>query len=181
MPFREFLKLSKIVAGRMDFSPGKETTLLRVPNAPKAIPTICYEGIFQLNNPELVANSEVGWLLNLTNDAWFGASSGPYQHLEATRFRALEYGLPMVRVANTGLSAVIDPYGRTIVSSRLNEKTALDSSLPNISLFPMSGHLDLLNLVWRVLPQMKWQKGIHSHNRLIKRESKMEDAPSLLS
>ena len=69
-------------------------------------------------------------LVNLTNDAWFGASSGPYQHLEATRFRALEYGLPMVRVANTGLSAVIDPYGRTIVSSRLNEKTAIDSSLP---------------------------------------------------
>ena len=66
VPFREFLKLSKIVAGRMDFSPGKETTLLRVPNAPKAIPTICYEGIFQLKNSELVANSEVGWLLNLT-------------------------------------------------------------------------------------------------------------------
>ena len=130
VPFREFLKLSKIVAGRMDFSPGKETTLLRVTNAPTAIPTICYEGIFQLKNPELVANSEVGWLLNLTNDAWFGDSSGPYQHIEATRFRALEHGLPLVRVANTGLSAVIDPYGRTIVSSRLNEKTTIDSILP---------------------------------------------------
>ena len=130
VPFRQFLKLSKIVAGRMDFSPGIETISLKVPNAPKAIPTICYEGIFQLKNPELVANRQVGWLLNLTNDAWFGDSSGPYQHLEATRFRALEHGLPLVRVANTGLSAVIDPYGRTIVSSRLNEKTTIDSILP---------------------------------------------------
>ena len=130
VPFRKFLKLSKIVAGRMDFSPGIETTLLKVPNAPKAIPTICYEGIFQLKNPEIATNSRVGWFLNLTNDAWFGSSAGPYQHLEATRFRALEHGLPLVRVANTGLSVVIDPYGRTIASSRLNEKTIIDSILP---------------------------------------------------
>ena len=99
-----------------------------VPGAPAMLPLICYEVIFP---GEAVPQGErPGWLLNLTNDAWYGISPGPYQHLQQARVLAIEEGLPLVRAANSGVSAVIDPFGRIVHSLPLGTAGILDSTLP---------------------------------------------------
>ena len=71
-----------------------------------------------------------GWIVNVTNDGWFGNSTGPYQHLQQARVTAIELGLPLARAANTGISAVIDPVGRVINSLPLGTEGVLDAPLP---------------------------------------------------
>ncbi|WP_333712379.1 apolipoprotein N-acyltransferase [Yoonia sp.] len=110
------------------FTPGTAPALIDIPGIGSAIPLICYEGIFA---EEIVADiSHRRLLLLITNDAWFGKAAGPLQHLAQARLRAIEQGLPMVRVANTGVSAMIDPYGRITASLPLGVDGALDAPLP---------------------------------------------------
>jgi apolipoprotein N-acyltransferase len=131
LPFQDFLErlglmqLTKLPGG---FIAGDRRRPLNVPRAPRVLPFICYEIIF----PDEAAPGQdrPGWLINLTNDGWFGISSGPYQHLQQARVRTIEQGLPLVRAANTGISAVIDPLGRIIASLPLGAEGVLDASLP---------------------------------------------------
>lgn len=121
--------LQKITPGSQDFSPGPSYEPTRLPHIPPFRTLICYEAIF----PEEVCRSTQDrpqWLLNITNDGWFGHSPGPYQHFASARFRAIEQGLPLVRVANTGISAIVDPVGRIIHSLPLYFQGILDGFLP---------------------------------------------------
>ncbi|MDA1088805.1 MAG: apolipoprotein N-acyltransferase [Proteobacteria bacterium] len=128
VPFRDILPIEKLTAGRQDFSPGPGIRTVVFDGLPPVSPLICYEVIF----PGNVADPEnrPQWILNLTNDGWFGQSFGPYQHFAAARLRAVEEGLPLVRVANTGISGVIDGYGRTVKKLGLGREGVIDSPLP---------------------------------------------------
>mgnify|MGYP001627824968 CR=1 FL=1 len=109
------------------YTPGPGAELVRL-TAGAALPLICYEAVF----PQDVnaAPERPGFLLQITNDAWFGTYSGPYQHLVQARMRAAEQGLPMVRAANTGVSAMIDPHGRLLAGIPLGEAGYTDARLP---------------------------------------------------
>jgi len=110
------------------FSAGSGVRIIRAKGLPDFLPLICYEAIF----PGLaqLGNERPGWLLHLTNDAWFGSYSGPFQHLVQIRARAIEQGLPVARSANTGVSAIIDPFGQIVGRIPLNEAGYLDANLP---------------------------------------------------
>lgn len=125
-----FLPVEKVTQGTTDFSKGAGAKLLEMGGGGKFQPLICYETIFSGFRPENGAR-ETGWLLNITNDAWFGTSTGPYQHLHMARTRAVERGVPMVRVANTGVSAIFDSYGRMQGYLPLNSQGILDMELPS--------------------------------------------------
>jgi apolipoprotein N-acyltransferase len=111
------------------FDAGSKRQLLVVPGLPAVAPLICYEAIF----PGEVVPSEAprpGLLLNVTNDGWFGTTSGPYQHFAQARLRAIEEGLPLIRAANSGISAIVDPYGRVLAELPLGAEGVLDGGLP---------------------------------------------------
>jgi apolipoprotein N-acyltransferase len=110
------------------FSAGDGPHLVSAPGVPPFLPLICYEAIFPagLRAPE----GRAEWLVQVTNDAWFGEASGPYQHFAQARVRAIEQGLPLARVANTGISAMVDPYGRVVASLGLGEAGYIDAVLP---------------------------------------------------
>jgi len=131
LPFEwllEPLGFRRIVTVPGSFAAGRGPVSLAIPGAPSAGFSICYEAIFPDHFVDPLKRP--GWLINVTNDGWFGNSTGPYQHLAQARLRAIEQGLPLVRAANTGISAVIDPYGRTLSSLPLSQEGVLDSGLP---------------------------------------------------
>jgi apolipoprotein N-acyltransferase len=131
LPFQDLLErigLQTLTEQRGGFLAGDRHRLITVPGAPSALPLICYEVIFP---GELRSSDErPGWIVNVTNDGWFGNSSGPYQHLQQARVTAIEQGLPLVRAANTGISAVVDPVGRILGSLPLGSEGVLDAPLP---------------------------------------------------
>jgi apolipoprotein N-acyltransferase len=155
LPFQDwmeklgFVQLTKVQGG---FIPGTRRRPMEIRNAPRALPLICYEAIF----PADVAarNDRPGWIVNLTNDGWFGISTGPYQHLQQARLRAVEQGLPVVRAANTGISAVIDPLGRIVARLGLGVEGVLDSSLPSAiapTIYARSGDIPAVIIVTAAL------------------------------
>jgi apolipoprotein N-acyltransferase len=128
IPFRHILPVENISGGHGDFSYGKGPATIAAGALPPFSPLICYEAIFPDEATD--GTHRAKWLLNVTNDAWFGVSSGPYQHLQMARVRAVENGLPLIRAANTGISAVIDPFGRILRTLPLEQEGIIDSYLP---------------------------------------------------
>lgn len=132
LPFSGFLErlgLRQFVHIPGGFEPGVTRKLLRVPGLPQAFPLVCYEAIFPESLQSDLRNS-AGLIINVTNDGWFGPTFGPYQHLAQARLRSIESGLPFLRAANTGISAIIDSYGRTIDQLALGTEGVLDTRLP---------------------------------------------------
>ena len=128
-PLLEAIGLRQLTRLRGGFDVGATPRpLLNVPHLPPAAPLICYEAIFPA---AVVEGSErPGLLLNVTNDGWFGDTTGPRQHLHQARVRAVEEGLPLVRAANNGISAAVDPYGRILGRLDLDARGTIDVALP---------------------------------------------------
>jgi apolipoprotein N-acyltransferase len=140
VPFGEYLPLRGVLerlgltqlvrSAPGGFEPGTGSAKLRVPGLPDAWPMVCYEAIFPNEWGELFGGERAAFILNLTDDIWFGRTAGPYQHFAQARLRAIEQGLPLVRAANSGISAVVDGLGRTIAELPLGAEGVLDSALP---------------------------------------------------
>jgi len=131
LPFAALLEplgFRKVITIPGSFAPGPGPVTFDIPASPPVALLICYEAIF----PQDLVDSgkRPQWLLNVTNDGWFGNSTGPWQHLAQARLRTIEQGLPMARAANTGISAVIDAYGRTRAALPLGEQGVIDATLP---------------------------------------------------
>ena len=128
VPLRRLLGPLKLTAGRRDFTPGPGLTTMTMGGIAPFSALVCYEVIFP--GEVVVPGNRPGWLLNLTNDAWYGETAGPHQHFENARMRSVETGLPLVRVANTGISGVADGLGRVVGRLGLGERGHLDIRLP---------------------------------------------------
>jgi apolipoprotein N-acyltransferase len=128
MPFRRFLPIDNFIPGAIDMTPGPGPKTLTLSGLPAFSATVCYEAIFpgRVTDP----TARPAWMLNVTNDAWYGNSSGPYQHFAIARTRAIEEGVPLVRAANNGISGIVDPAGRVIARTRLDSIGYADIALP---------------------------------------------------
>ncbi|ADE29887.1 apolipoprotein N-acyltransferase [Rickettsia prowazekii] len=128
MPLKNILPFKKLTHGLIDYKEGDGGLVYIKKYHLKIKPLICYESIF----PNFVRtnNEIVDVIINITNDAWYGKSSGPYQHFHISRSRAVENGLPMIRVANNGISAIVDPIGRIVKKLNLNEINYIQGLIP---------------------------------------------------
>lgn len=156
-PFGEYLPyetlwnslgIGNIVNMPGGFTAGAARSLITLPNGKSLYPLICYEAIFA---DEISADVEkASFILNLTNDAWFGNTPGPYQHFLQSRLRAIETGLPLIRAANSGISAIINPHGEILQSLDFDEKGFLDSTLSGLSVSDWNSYARNTNL-WLIL------------------------------
>jgi apolipoprotein N-acyltransferase len=131
VPYGEYFpSYLPIRLGEQGWTPGPGLRTLHVKGLPPIGPLICYEAAF----PARVAieSDRPAMLVNITNDSWFGNSAGPRQHLAAARMRAVEEGLPVVRAANTGISAVIDAHGAIVASLGLDHTGVLVAAIPGM-------------------------------------------------
>lgn len=140
VPFGEYIPFSSVVniAPLVQFiglRSGPGPAIIAPDAAPAFMPLICYEGIFP-NITMPLDNQDISWLVNVTNDAWYGVSAGPHQHLKQVSFRSIEQGLPLARSANTGISAIIDPYGRILEDIPYNTRGHISSYLPQSATSP---------------------------------------------
>jgi apolipoprotein N-acyltransferase len=138
VPFGEYIPFGDLLSNvgisafaaraGMGYSAGEGAKILSLGRVGKVLPLICYEAVFpqDLN----AAPERADWILQITNDAWFGDLAGPYQHLAQVRLRAIEQGLPLLRAANTGVSAVIDAHGRVLRSLPLDTDGVIDAVVP---------------------------------------------------
>jgi len=153
MPLRDVLPLDSIAAGPTDMTAGPGPRTLHADGIPAFSPLICYEVIFP--GAAIDPDDPPQWLLTVTNDAWFGLTAGPHQHFAMARFRAIEQGLPLVRVANTGISGVVDPVGRVLSTLSLGDQAqsvrGLPRSLSTPPYFARLGHLPALSLATLLL------------------------------
>ena len=131
VPFKEFLPfVQKITHGLTDFSPGDGPATIEAAGLPPFSPLICYEIIFPGATVANAPATRPAMILNITNDAWYGDTSGPYQHFAMAKVRAAEEGIPVIRAANSGISGVIDPTGKTVSSLALGTQGILDFRIP---------------------------------------------------
>ncbi|MDP1914464.1 apolipoprotein N-acyltransferase [Brevundimonas sp.] len=154
VPFGEYLPAAGLLGALgvrslthmpTDFSAGPRPAPIDIPGAPRTQPLICYESLYPGFTPGAAGRPE--WIVNISNDAWFGRSSGPLQHLNLASYRAIETGLPVVRSTPTGVSAMIDPWGRVIGDQRLEpgESGVIDARLPRPTTVTLYGRFgDLL-------------------------------------
>lgn len=152
VPFGEFIPLGKwmesknvpvISTSLLSISPAPEKTLTQFPGLPLGSPQICYEIIFPGLTPHPKTGASPEFILNQSNDAWFGQSWGPAQHANIARYRAIEEGLPLVRAASNGVTAVIDPYGRILAQTDRNISSHIDTPLPKPLKFQLNSGVSL--------------------------------------
>jgi apolipoprotein N-acyltransferase len=139
VPFGEFIPFGKwmeaknvpvISTSLLSISPAKKKTLAQFPGLPLGSPQICYEVVFPGFTPKSYEGQSAAYILNQSNDAWFGKSWGPAQHANIAQYRAIEEGLPLIRAASNGVSAVIDPYGRILAQTDNSQPSHIDVELP---------------------------------------------------
>ena len=174
MPFENIFDIAPIV-GFTGFKQGAGQKTLEMPEGLKFSPLICYEIIFpkraiapSLPRPDMI--------INLTNDGWYGDSAGPYQHLVQSRFRAIETGIPVLRSANTGISAIIAPSGESLVDETILQKVSITRNLPHAIDYTFKNLyteriIIFLLIVFLILPNMyiKFIKYSLLHRNIIKR------------
>lgn len=151
-PMRGILPFDKFVPFDSDIVAGKGPQTILVEKAPPAAPMVCYEAIF---SGEVVDREKrPAWLIHVTNDGWYGLSAGPHHHFAMAQTRAVEEGLPLVRSANTGISGVVDAYGRIWESLPLEKEGVIDSNLPRAlspTLFSRFGNKIPLSLAFLLI------------------------------